>query len=151
MRLMELCGVAICCEPISTKRNDINNCQENVMAHANNWQEIVHSPPRNLFMNPAMKKTINPVLRSNLLNIVEKIQVLHPSHPHCLMLQQSIQKAFFFIKKSGLPESEQLLPLFTHINCNGVGSYDSGIFLRVQREALSIISGVLEGELVRPA
>ncbi len=98
-----------------------------------------------------MKKTINPVLRSNLLNIQEKIIALRPSHPHCLMLQQAIQKAFFLTKKGGLPESEQLLPLFTDIDCKGVGSYDSGIFLRVQREALAIIGGVLEGELVRPS
>ena len=97
-----------------------------------------------------MKKTINPVLRSNLLNIQEKIIALRPSHPHCLMLQQLIQKAFFQTKKNSVPESEQLLPLFTDINCNGEGSYDGSVFLRVQRQALAIISGVLEGEMVRP-
>src|ERR1039458_1112275 len=97
-----------------------------------------------------MKKTINPVLRGNLLNIQEKIIALRPSHPHCLMLQQLIQKSFFLTKKSGLSESEQLLPLFPDINCNGEGSYDGGVFLRVQRQALAIIAVVLEGELVRP-
>ena len=66
------------------------------------------------------------------------------------MLQQLIQKCFFFVKENGLPESEQLLPLFTEINCKGVGSYDSGIFLRVQREALGLIAGVLGNELARP-
>ena len=76
--------------------------------------------------------------------------LLHPSHPHCIMLQQLIQKAFFFVKKNGLPESEQLLPLFTEIKCKEVGSYDSGIFLRVQREALALIGVVLAEEQVRP-
>jgi len=98
-----------------------------------------------------MKKPINPVFRGNLLNIQEKISLLHPSHPHCLILQQFIQKAFFLTKENGLPESELLLPLFTDIDCKGVGSYDSGKFLRVQREALALIGGVLGEELVRPS
>jgi hypothetical protein len=97
-----------------------------------------------------MKKTINPVLRGNLLNIQEKIIALRPSHPHCIMLQQLIQKAFFQVKKSGMIESEQLLPLFTDINCNGVESYDGSVFLRVQRQALAVIAKVLGGEMVRP-
>ena len=97
-----------------------------------------------------MKKPINPVLRGNILNIEEKIKELRPSFAHCKMLQQQIQKAFFLIKGDYPTESEKMLALFTDINSNGAGSFDEGKFLRVQSEALSLLSSVLGGELVRP-
>ena len=97
-----------------------------------------------------MKKPISPVTRGNLLAIQERIKELHPSYPHCKMLQQQIQKAFFLLKVNE-PENEKLMVLFTEINCNGEGQYDGGKFLRVQREALGLLSAVLDGEMVRPA
>src|ERR1017187_9476618 len=98
-----------------------------------------------------MKKTLNPVSRGNILNIEEKIKELRPSFAHCLLLQQQIQKAFFLLKGNEMPETDKLLALFTDIHCNGEGAFDSGKFLRVQREALSLLSVVLGEELVRPA
>ena len=96
-------------------------------------------------------KSISPVVRGNLMNIQEKITSLRPSYPHCLMLQQQIQRAFYLVKENGLPESELLMALFTVIHCKGEGSFDSGVFNKVQREALGLIAGVLGSELVRPA
>lgn len=96
------------------------------------------------------KPHINPVLRGNLLNIQEKISNLRPSFPHCVLLQQQLQKAFFMVKKHNSPESENLLALFNHIDCKDVDSYDQKVFLNVQKEALTTLSVILGSEIRRP-
>lgn len=90
------------------------------------------------------------MLRGNLLNIQEKINDLRPSLPHNTLLQQQIQKAFFLIKKNNSPESERMLSLFNEIDFKPIESFKQDVFLRVQKEALTILSTILGTELVRP-